>query len=748
MRRSTQRFTCVLAVGMILFTAILSLLFVFPSTHDSTAHAAVSGFVTRSGSQLKLNGNNFRFAGSNIYWLGLDENVGGVNYPTQFRVDDALDTAKEMGANVVRSHTLGISTGCSLCVEPSLGVFNQTALQHMDYAIKAAGDRGIRLIIPFTDNYKYFHGGKHNFTDWRGISDENQFYTNSTVIGDFEQYISTLLNHVNAYTGVAWKDDPTVMAWETGNEIIPPDSWTETIAAYIKGLDHNHLVLDGHSGPASSEYSLPDVDMYTMHYYPMSVSWVQSYAQAVSAAGKVFYVGEYGWNSGDPLNNFLSTIENTNTAGDTFWSIFPHADNYGYVQHNDGYTMHYPGDDSTMRSDAQLLRTHAYKMQGKSVPADGVPPAPLITSVSGNQIAWRGSAGGDTYSIERASSSNGPWTVVCNRCVTDNNAPWTDSSQPGSGQIFYRVRAYNLSSVSGAYSQTWQVGVGNIGGGGGGGGTTVVDNLNDFSNIASHSANLTFDSTNTQYFNNDTSRLTRSATSAEWAVWKLSGMTSFQADTYYWPGQTGVSDFQFYTSADNQTYTPVTPQTSNLGGNWTHIQYIVSVPTGTNYVKMVFPTNATNAWDPQIAQVTYSGSGSTGTPTPTPTSTPTPTPTNTPTPTPTSTPVAGNSCSVAYSITNQWSGGFNGNIDITNTGSATINGWTLVFSFPSGQQVTSGWNGTFTQQGAQVMVTNASYNGTINSGAKTSIGFSANVSGSNNNPTAFTLNGASCKVTS
>jgi hypothetical protein len=65
-----------------------------------------------------------------------------------------------MGATAVRSHTLGISVGCSL-VEPALGKFNQVALQHIDYAIESARDHPIKLIIPLTDNWHYYHGGKH-----------------------------------------------------------------------------------------------------------------------------------------------------------------------------------------------------------------------------------------------------------------------------------------------------------------------------------------------------------------------------------------------------------------------------------------------------------------------------------------------------------------------------------------------------------------------------------------------------------
>jgi len=45
-----------------------------------------------------------------------------------------------------------------------------------------------------------------------------------------EDGFPTLLNHVNTYTCLAYKNDPTIMAWETGNELDPPTSWTQTIS--------------------------------------------------------------------------------------------------------------------------------------------------------------------------------------------------------------------------------------------------------------------------------------------------------------------------------------------------------------------------------------------------------------------------------------------------------------------------------------------------------------------------------------
>lgn len=127
-------------------------------------------------------------------------------------------------------------------------------------------------------------------------------------------------------------------------------------------------------------------------------------------------------------------------------------------------------------------------------------------------------------------------------------------------------------------------------------------------------------------------------------------------------------------------------------------------------------------------------------------STPTPTPTLGVTPTPTSTASAG--CKVQYTITNQWPGGFGATIAITNTGSTTINGWTLTFTFPNGQTITQLWNGSFTQSGSAITLTNASYNASIAPGAavSSSPGFNGSWSGSNPSPTSFKLNNVVCSL--
>ncbi|MEZ4865933.1 MAG: glycosyl hydrolase family 18 protein [Caldilineaceae bacterium] len=130
----------------------------------------------------------------------------------------------------------------------------------------------------------------------------------------------------------------------------------------------------------------------------------------------------------------------------------------------------------------------------------------------------------------------------------------------------------------------------------------------------------------------------------------------------------------------------------------------------------------------------------------TPTSTPTGTPaTATPTPPVTPTPDAGNVCQVDYQLTSAWSNGFNASVTITNLGHNALDGWTLTWSFPGNQTITSLWNGQVNQSGSGVIVTNASWNGVLAAhGGAATIGFAASFTGVNEAPATFLLNGMTC----
>ena len=118
--------------------------------------------------------------------------------------------------------------------------------------------------------------------------------------------------------------------------------------------------------------------------------------------------------------------------------------------------------------------------------------------------------------------------------------------------------------------------------------------------------------------------------------------------------------------------------------------------------------------------------------------------TSSPSPTPTGGTGGSGACHIGYTVASQWPGGFVANVTVANTGSTALSGWTLKWTFGAGQTITNGWNGTYSQSGSAVTVTNASYNGSLAAGASTSIGFQGLWTGSNPVPSSFTLNGATC----
>jgi hypothetical protein len=100
-------------------------------------------------------------------------------------------------------------------------------------------------------------------------------------------------------------------------------------------------------------------------------------------------------------------------------------------------------------------------------------------------------------------------------------------------------------------------------------------------------------------------------------------------------------------------------------------------------------------------------------------------------------------CSVTYAIASQWTGGFGANVTLKNVGDP-VSSWKLTWSFTAGQTITQLWNGSLTQSGANVTVTNASYNAAIATNGSVSFGFNGTWTGSNPIPTSFAMDGTTC----
>lgn len=86
---------------------------------------------------------------------------------------------------------------------------------------------------------------------------------------------------------------------------------------------------------------------------------------------------------------------------------------------------------------------------------------------------------------------------------------------------------------------------------------------------------------------------------------------------------------------------------------------------------------------------------------------------------------------------NQWDQGYVMEVEVTNTSSSSISGWSVTFTLPSGHSVVNGWNADFDVQGQSVTASNLSYNGNLAPGQSTQFGFQASRSGGGV-PTTFT----------
>lgn len=321
--RTSRRLGAVIATAAVAASTITGI-----ASPATAAPNSDSPFVQARGTHLTLAGKTYEFAGTNNYYLG---------YKSAAMVDAVLDDAASAGFDVIRtwgSQDYQNPDGSGSVHQNFEGVWYQAwddatgaptintgedGLEKLDYVIAEAADRGIRLVIPFTNNWNAF-GGMDQYVRWGqtaglGTDTHVDFYTDPTIRGWFQSWISTLLNRVNTITGVAYKDDPTIMAWELANEprctsagaypngdcdVDTITTWADEMSTYVKSIDTNHLLTAGDEGffcrdesdwtlaakYGASEFgegfgedcadgvdtialaSLPNIDMMSFHLYP------------------------------------------------------------------------------------------------------------------------------------------------------------------------------------------------------------------------------------------------------------------------------------------------------------------------------------------------------------------------------------------------------------------------------------------------------------------------------------------------
>jgi mannan endo-1,4-beta-mannosidase len=299
----------------LLIAAVFSAITIVSVASVKTFASSV-GFVQRSGRNFTLSGSKFYYAGNNTYYAGLISNQ------TEQQNIFVANAAK--GVKVMRIWAFNNGSGG---IQTSIGVYNETALRQLDYAVYQAQKNGIKLILPLVNYWSDYNGMQWYVNQVLGSGSQDLFYTNSSVQTAYKNYVNMLLNRTNYYTGVAYKNDPTIFSWELANEprCLSDTSgntlynWVNTMSGFIKSIDTNHMVSVGDEGFetggsdwTSNGYAGDDwlrnienknIDFATIHLYPdnwnESLSFCTSFLEdratrAHSTAGKPIILEEYG----------------------------------------------------------------------------------------------------------------------------------------------------------------------------------------------------------------------------------------------------------------------------------------------------------------------------------------------------------------------------------------------------------------------------------------------------------------------
>ncbi|CAN8326259.1 unnamed protein product [Cochlearia groenlandica] len=281
------------------------------------------GFVERNGTQFVVDDKAFYVNGWNSYWF-MDH---AVNEHSRYLVSEMLETGSKMGLTVCR--TWAFNDGGYNALQISPGRFDERVFKALDHVIAEARKHDVRLLLSLVNNLQAY-GGKEQYVKWAwqegvGLSSSNDsFFFDPSIRKYFKNYLTVLLTRKNSVTGIEYRNDPTIFAWELINEPrcttdVSGDTlqdWIEEMTGFIKSIDDKHLLtvgLEGFYGPKnpkrlsvnperwaselgsdfvmnsnSSNIDFASVHIYPDHWFhnqsfeeklPFVVKWMQSHIE-------------------------------------------------------------------------------------------------------------------------------------------------------------------------------------------------------------------------------------------------------------------------------------------------------------------------------------------------------------------------------------------------------------------------------------------------------------------------------------
>jgi mannan endo-1,4-beta-mannosidase len=383
---------------LLLALLVVSLSFILPTN-------AAAGFVSRCGTSFCLDGKKFYFAGANTYdvftygdgWNVATPALIESNFMDKARIDAHFANLQKDGVSVLRLWMFSHETWHGF--EQQKGVYYEPQFMLFDYVIQSAKAHNIKLVATM-ENFWEAYGGIDTRLSWEGqpngLANRWRFFNRDTCPGCFDQYknyAKYVLNRVNHYSNITYKNEPTIFAWELMNEPRYQDAtpnenssgktlraWVDEMGQFIKSIDTNHMVgtgIEGHGvkygyggdegNPFVFIHQSPYVDFTSAHPYPtegwanlnltqtrtLIKAWIDD---SHTAVGKPFYLGEFntaGVDRSTWWKGIYDEMEQSDGNGDTFWWYMSQNTDGEY-----GVMAGYP--------ELSVFRQHTATMQNKN----------------------------------------------------------------------------------------------------------------------------------------------------------------------------------------------------------------------------------------------------------------------------------------------------------------------------------------------------------------------------------------------
>jgi mannan endo-1,4-beta-mannosidase len=364
-------------------------------------------FVRVDGNQLTLDRRPFHFVGANLAVMH--------GAPNRAAAETVMQGAAKDGVRVGRVWAFGEGDADAAPWLRESFLFRagptgwvEEGPRHLDRVIAAAGRAGLKLVITLSNNWSDY-GGVPRYLKWAGMRDDaaaaygaaDRFYSDAKTRAAYRAHIERLVKRTNTVTGIPYRDDPTIMAWELMNESTTSTLegsearklWVSEMAKVIHQLDPHHLVTPGVSVYRTESErrdwlavcKLPEVDYCDAHVYPEDLlrnrdpalleSAIDDFVQLANhVADKPLVLGEFGIHGGEDgtwehqprgywMGRILERLRFDGAAGGIVWLYQP----ANGVDRRHGISVGEPSAEDTRSA----IRTAAAR---PVMPADAVNP--------------------------------------------------------------------------------------------------------------------------------------------------------------------------------------------------------------------------------------------------------------------------------------------------------------------------------------------------------------------------------------